>query len=90
MLAVSDDLQSFCEITCVLAGMTLTVKVQAQTEAPLNTGTGQKACLKPARNEFGKLPNTPAGFPQRRPKAAAREGGGQRVLEPSRASFELV
>ena len=46
------------------------VKVEVQIKAPLDTSNGtRKACLKPARNSLGKLPDTPAG---------TSPGGGRR------------
>ena len=45
-------------------------KVKVRIKAPLNTSTGtRKACLKPARNSLGKLPDTTAG---------TSPGGGRR------------
>ena len=66
-------------------------KVQAQTEAPLNTGTGQKSVSQTGSKLAREAPRHACRhLPRRRPKAAAGGGAGQRVLDTFRVSFEPV
>ena len=65
--------------------------VQAQTDAPLNTGTVQKSVSQTGSKLAREAPRHACWhLPRRRPKAAAGGGARQRAWEPFWASFEPI